>query len=160
MIGVGAVIFSQLSLRRQKDVDFKWEEVLNFEGETGPYLQYTHARLCSLLRKYNSEISSEPAFNQLVQAEEQRLIEALTDFPQVLLDAGRLYEPSLISVYLLKLAGAFNRLYQRKRADGSVDRIISDDRKQTDARMALVKAIQIVLNEGLYLLGLKSPEEM
>jgi len=160
MIGVGAVIFSQLSVRRQRDVDFRWEEVLNFEGETGPYLQYTHARLCSLMRRYGKDITNKIDYALLNGTEEQRVIELLADFPAVIVDSGEQYEPHFISAHLIRLAGAFNKVYQRKDADGNIDKIISDNASLSAARMALVKSVQLVINEGLYLLGLEAPEEM
>ena len=75
-------------------------------------------------------------------------------------DTGRTYEPQFIASYLIKLAGAFNRVYQRKDNDGKINKIISDNTGLTKARMALVKSVQVVINEGLYLLGLQAPEEM
>ncbi|UCE24745.1 MAG: arginine--tRNA ligase, partial [Candidatus Zixiibacteriota bacterium] len=159
MIGVGAVIFSQLSVRRQKDVVFDWDEVLNFEGETGPYLQYTHARLSSLLRNYEGDITVDVDVSLLDKEEEHRVIELLADFPQAVQDAARSYEPNYISTHLLKLAGAFNKLYQRKLDDGRIDKIISADSARSAARMALVKSVQTVIGEGLYLLGIQAPEE-
>ncbi|UCG60858.1 MAG: arginine--tRNA ligase [Candidatus Zixiibacteriota bacterium] len=160
MIGVGAVLFSQLSVRRQKDVSFDWDEVLNFEGETGPYLQYTHARLCSLIRNYRSPIAADIDVGLLNKEEEQRVIEALADFPQSIRDAARNYEPNHVSTHLIRTAGAFNKVYQRKLDDGKIDKIISDDAALSAARMAMVKAVQVVLREGLYLLGIEAPDEM
>ncbi len=160
MIGVGAVIFSQLSVRRQKDVNFIWEEVLSFEGETGPYLQYTHARLCSLLRNYSGPVSADIEVALLNQEEELRIIEILADYSAVIVDSAANYEPNFIATYLLKLAGAFNKFYQRKGQDGRIDKIISDNADLTAARIALVKAVQIAIKDGLYLLGLQAPEEM
>ena len=94
MIGVGAVLFSQLSVRKNKDVNFDWAEVLSFEGETGPYLQYTHARLCSLMRNYDGPIETNGIDVGLLKGEEeQRLIELLADFPQAVVDAARSYDP-------------------------------------------------------------------
>ena len=159
-IGVGAVIFSQLSMRRQRDIDFRWEEVLSFEGETGPYLQYTHARLCSVERKFGQEIRTDVDFALLNQPEEQRVVELLADFPSAVEDAARHYEPSYVAGHLLKLASAFNKVYQRKDESGQIDKIISDDAALTAARMSLVRAVQLVINEGLRLLGLEAPEEM
>jgi arginyl-tRNA synthetase len=160
MIGVGAVIFSQISVRRHKDVNFEWEEVLNFEGETGPYLQYTHARLCSLLRNYQGKATSEIDYQLLNRAEENLIINLLADFPQSIEDAAQNYDPVFVSTHLLKLASAFNKFYQRKDDKGRIDKIISDDKQLSGARIALVKAVQIVINKGLDLLGLKAPEEM
>ena len=160
MVGVGAVIFSQLAVRRQRDVDFRWDEVLSFEGETGPYLQYTHARLCSLQRRYGQGIGADVDYKVLAGEEEQRVVELLADFPQAVLDAAGQYEPSYIAGHLLKLAGAFNKVYQRKDAEGNIDKIISDDVALSAARMALVKAVQLTIKEGLFLLGMRAPEEM
>lgn len=161
MIGLGAVMFSQLSVRRQKEVNFNWEEVLSFEGETGPYLQYTHARLCSLLRHYGKEIETGTLDYMLLDNEEEkRVIELLADFPQAVADAGRLYEPNMISTHLLKLASAFNKVYQRKDSDGRIDKIISDNEALSAVRIGLVKSVQTVIKEGLYLLGIRAPEEM
>jgi arginyl-tRNA synthetase len=160
MVGVGAVIFSQLSVRRQKDVNFSWEEVLNFDGETGPYLQYTHARLCSLLRNYPREVTADVNCELLDREEERRVIEHLADFPEAIKDAATQYEPFVIVAYLLRLAASFNVVYQRKTSDGRIDKIISDDSELSAARIALVKAVQVVLNEGLGLLGMTAPQKM
>ncbi len=160
IIGVGAVLFSQLSVRRQKDVNFVWEEVLNFDGETGPYLQYTHARLRSLLRNYGQEVVADIDFDLLDQEEERRVIEILADFADAIGDAARNYDPYYISAYLLRLAGTFNKVYQRKDENGRIDKIISDDEKRSAARIALVKAVQTVIKDGLQLLGMEAPEEM
>ncbi|MEA3296757.1 MAG: arginine--tRNA ligase [candidate division Zixibacteria bacterium] len=160
MIGVGAVIFAQLSVRRLKDVNFIWEEVLNFEGETGPYLQYTHARLCSLMRNYIGEIDYKFNTTLLDKDEECRVIELLADYPSAIEDAASAYDPHIIAVYLLKLSGAFNKVYQRKNDRGRIDKIISEDNNLSRARMALVKSVQIVIRDGLWLLGLQAPEEM
>ncbi len=160
MIGVGAVIFSQISVRRHKDVNFDWDEVLNFEGETGPYLQYTHARLCSLLRNYKGKVNSDIDYTLLDRPEETCVINLLDDFPQAIADAARNYDPVYVSTHLLKLSSAFNKFYQRKDDQGRIDKIISDDKDLTAARIALVKAAQIVVNKGLKLLGLQAPEEM
>lgn len=161
MIGTGAVIFGQLSARRQRDIDFSWDEVLNFEGETGPYLQYTHARLCSLLRKYGRKVHPDVDYTALGSEEEQRVVELLADFPAAVADAGRTYEPFAITTYLLKLAATYNKVYQRRDAEGRTVRILDEsDQEGTAARAALVTAVQTVMNEGLRLLGLRAPQEM
>ena len=160
MVGVGAVIFSQLSVRRQRDIDFRWAEVLNFDGETGPYLQYTHARLASVIRRYGKPLGDAIDFSLLNQPEEQRVVELLADFPGVIVDAGAQYEPYFISGHLLKLASAFNKVYQRKDEQGRIDKILSEDPALTEARVALVTAVQTVIGIGLHLLGLRAPEAM
>ena len=159
-IGVGAVIFSQLAARRQRDINFVWEEVLNFDGETGPYLQYTNARLSSLIRNYGKPISSEFDPSLIDREEELRVVELLADFPKIIEDAAAQCEPYYLTSYLLGLSAAFNKVYQRKDADGRSDKIISDDAALSAARMALVSGVRTVIAEGLRLLGLSAPEEM
>jgi arginyl-tRNA synthetase len=159
-IGTGAVAFNQLSARRQRDIDFNWSEVLNFEGETGPYLQYTHARLCSLLRKYGKPVDGETDIAPLDSVEELRVAEILADFPQTLVEAAQACEPFFVTNYLLRLASAYNKVYQRKDEQGRMVKILSEDQAEAAARMALVKAVQTVLGEGLRLLGIAAPEEM
>jgi len=159
-IGVGAVIFSQMSVRKHKDVNFDWDEVLSFEGETGPYLQYTHARLNSLLRNYDGTIGNAIDHKLLDREQERRVIEQLSDFTDAVERAAREYDPNVIAAYLLRLAGAFNKFYQRKTEDGKIDKIISDNQELTRARLALVKSVKTVIAEGLYLLGIEAPEEM
>lgn len=152
-VGIGAVIFAYLARRRNKDFDFVWEEVLNFEGETGPYLQYTHARLCSLQRKYGKEIRDKADFSLLKEKEEISLIKILENFPRTILRAMDGYEPAVLSNYLIRLASTFNTYYQNIK-------IITEDEEITKAKMLLVKSAQVVLKEGLRLLGLKAPEQM
>lgn len=159
-IGIGAVLFADMSTRRQKDVNFDWDEVLNFEGETGPYLQYTHARLSSLLRHYGKEISVTMDYSLLDRHEEYRVLDILYKFPGAIWESSETFEPYVISSYLLELSAAFNKVYQRKDKNGRIDKIISDNMKLTEARMALVNAVRIVIREGLYLLGIEAPDEM
>ncbi len=159
-IGIGAVLFADMSTRRMKDVNFDWDEVLNFEGETGPYLQYTHARLASLLRHYGREIPSLIDYNLLDRPEEARVLDLLYKFPGVISEAAKTYEPYLIGTYLLTLASAFNRVYQRKDKRGRIDKIISVDDELTDARIVLVYAVKTVIKEGLFLMGIEAPDEM
>lgn len=159
-IGVGAVVFAQLSVRRHKDVNFVWDDVLNFEGETGPYLQYTHARLCSLVRHYGKPVRPDMKYQSLDRDEERRVLELLAEYPETLEQAGEVSDPNVLAGYLLRLAGAFNKVYQRKDAAGRIDKIISDDAEISAARMALVKAVQVVVRDGLETLGMAAPEAM
>ena len=134
---------------------------MSFEGETGPYLQYTHARLCSLLRKYGSEVTADIDFNILDREEETRVIELLADFPEMIESAAASYEPFIVASYLLKLSATFNTVYQRKDSDGKIDKIIVEGKpKVTEARIALVSAVRTVMKEGLSLLGISAPEQM
>jgi len=159
-IGLGAVIFADLATRKEKDVNFDWDKVLNFEGETGPYLQYTHARLSSLMRNYSDKIDSDIDYSLLNKPEENRVVDLLYKFPFVVFEASGIFEPYLISSYLLELAAAFNKVYQRKDENGRIDKIISENQLLTSARMALVASVRTVIRQGLYLLGIEAPEEM
>jgi len=153
-IGVGAVIFSDLFSNRIKDVSFSWEEILDFDGETGPYVQYTHARACSVLKKSGIEDDSIRfnAFN-LESSEEYDVARCLYEFPRKLGQALEMLEPSVITRYLVDLARVFNRFYHNHS-------ILSADEQIKDTRLALVKAVKIVLSNGLWLLGLKAPERV
>ncbi len=160
MIGLGAVIFADLGVKKHKDVNFVWEEVLNFEGETGPYLQYTHARLSALMRKYGRDITDQVDFGLYDSPEEKELLMHLYRFDNVVEAAADKYEPNFIADYLLELAAVFNRFYQRKDAEGRLVKIISDNDRETAARMLLVSGVRTVMREGLRLMGIEAPEEM
>ncbi|KRM18828.1 arginyl-trna synthetase [Ligilactobacillus hayakitensis DSM 18933 = JCM 14209] len=149
-VGVGAVVFHDLKNERVNNFDFNLEEVVRFEGETGPYVQYSHARAMSILRKANvtnfgndMEISDTNAWATL------RLLE---DFPNTVNKAVEDYEPSVIAKYSIHLAKAFNKYYANSRI------LEEDDEKM--ARLALVKSVATVLKESLRLLGVKAPNEM
>lgn len=155
-VGVGAIIFNDLSNNRIKDIVFSWEEALNFEGETGPYVQYTHARACSVLRK--AEIGTDeqmtlanPAL--LENSEAQGVIRELYLFKERVEQAMQKLEPSIISRYLVDLAQSFNRFYHECP-------ILVDDAELRGARLALVKSVTITLKNGLYLIGLEAPEKI
>jgi arginyl-tRNA synthetase len=113
-----------------------------------------------LLRNYGQEVSAKIDAARLDNAEERRVIELLADFPEIVEDAARTYDPHVIAAYLLRLAGAFNKFYQRKDESGRIDKIISDDASLSAARMAVVKSVQTVIGEGLRLLGIQAPEAM
>ncbi|KPL04475.1 MAG: arginyl-tRNA synthetase [candidate division Zixibacteria bacterium SM23_73_2] len=152
-VGIGAVVFTDLSTKRQKDINFDWDEVLDFEGQTGPYVQYTHARLCSLLRKYQKPVKRKVDFSLFSLEEEHSIIKKLEDFPKKIKMSAETYEPAVLCSYLLDLSGVFNRFYQKQR-------IITDDENATDARILLVKSVKTVIELGLSLLGIKAPERM
>ncbi|MDH4223880.1 MAG: arginine--tRNA ligase, partial [candidate division Zixibacteria bacterium] len=113
-VGIGAVIFGFLSTRRNKDIDFDWDKALNFEGETGPYVQYTYARLCSLILKYNMPVEKRVEFRLLSTEEEHMLLKKLEDFPRTIKISVRDYEPAIICAYLTGLCSLFNRFYQKE----------------------------------------------
>ncbi|MDZ5610317.1 arginine--tRNA ligase, partial [Bacillus pseudomycoides] len=149
-VGVGAVIFHDLKNERMHHIEFSLEKMMKFEGETGPYVQYTYARACSILRKENAEFETE--LFALSDDHSWSTIKLLNRFPKVIETAFSKNEPSHIAKYLLDVAQAFNKYY------GNV-RILEDDNEK-ESRLALVYAVTIVLKEGLRLLGMGAPEEM
>ncbi len=152
-IGVGAIIYADLNVRRNHDISFDWDDALNFDGNTGPYLQYTHTRLASLERKYGQPILSDVDFSLIHEPEEKQLLMALYKFPQRIKQAADEFEPSIICTYLFELSQYLNGFYQKHR-------VISDDPKLSRARMLLMHAVRIVMAEGLRILGLKAMEKM
>ncbi|WP_314208610.1 arginine--tRNA ligase domain-containing protein, partial [Vagococcus salmoninarum] len=150
-VGVGAVIFHDLKNDRLNNFDFSLEEVVRFEGETGPYAQYTHARCASILRKTSWTPDSATDY-PLNDSESWEVIKLLQAFPSAVIRASEKYEPSVIARHAIQLAQAFNKYYAHTK-------IVNDDGQQ-DARLALVYAVKVVLKEDLRLLGLKAPEEM
>jgi arginyl-tRNA synthetase len=152
-VGIGAVIFTDLSTRRVKDVNFEWEKVLTFEGETGPYVQYTYARACSVLRKADQPLAADVDYSPLTEDDAFDLIRLLTDYPAVLQRAAENYEPFFVTDYLLTLSERFNKYYHNYR-------ILTDDAAVREARLRFVKGVQTVIESGLTMLGIKAPEEM
>ncbi|MDI6788423.1 MAG: arginine--tRNA ligase, partial [Planctomycetota bacterium] len=155
-VGIGAVIFNDLKNKRIKDVDFNWEQILTFDGETGPYLQYTHTRLDSLIRKYDTAKGlsrPEPDYKLLTASEEISIIKEMIQFPDIVKQSADEYEPSILSNYLLNLAGLFNRYYQ-------IHRIISDDENLSSTRICLVARLKEVLKKGMGFLGITPLEKM
>ncbi len=153
-VGVGAVVFNDLKSRRIKDVSFDWNELLNFDGRTGPYLQYTHARICSILRKHGEDVRADVDFTRLGEKAERALVTRVASFSQRIRNAARDYEPSLISEYLLDLAEEFNSYYANHRI------LLDDDADLRAARVLLADVVRMVLRNGLKLLGLQAPERM
>ncbi|MCH1626846.1 arginine--tRNA ligase [Fredinandcohnia quinoae] len=150
MVGVGSIIFHDLKNDRLNNVEFSLEEMLKFEGTTGPYVQYTHARACSILRKSGSGETLNPI--GLTDAHSWSVIKLLMEFPTIIERSLSSYEPSQIAKYLLELSQEFNKYYSH------VKILIEDEEMNT--RLAVVKAVTTVLKEGLRLLGIKAPEEM
>lgn len=149
-VGTGAVIFHDLKNYRQNDIEFSLEEMLKFEGETGPYIQYTYARASSLLRKGKFVESNQAV--QIQDIEAWPIVTTLISFPEVIKRAIEEYDPSQIAKYVIELAREFNKYYASVR--------IIDDNVLKQDRLSLVRAVTIVLKEGLRLLGLQAPEEM
>jgi arginyl-tRNA synthetase len=152
-VGVGAVVFNDLKRERIKDVEFDWDEILSFEGETGPYVQYTHARLASILRKAAEagEGSPDPDWSLLEDAGSVLL--ALGRFPDVVRSAAEHVEPSEVSSWLLSTSRDLNNWY-------AAHRVLGQEPSLTAARLGLVRASKAVIANGLRLLGVAAPEEM
>ncbi|MHC4871544.1 MAG: arginine--tRNA ligase [Planctomycetota bacterium] len=155
-IGLGAVIFNELAQRRMKDVIFTWDKALNLQGDSGPYLQYTHARLSSVLDKSGLELPGDIDFSPLGTPAELEVAKAIGRFPESVERALQEDEPAVISDYLLDLCSVFNRFF----TDKNNHRIISDDKELTLARVGLVDCVRKTLATGLSLLGIKAPERM
>lgn len=158
-VGIGAVVFNELSVRRTRDVVFDWERMLDFEGDTGPYVQYAHARLCSILRKAEQQVVADVDFCALALPEEWTLVRHLDGFPTAIRRAADEYEPSVIATYLLELCGDFSSYYSAGMPDPE-RRVLCPDESIRAARLLLVDATRHVIRSGLSLLGLEAPERM
>lgn len=150
-VGVGAIIFGDLKNERTNNIDFVLEDQLKFEGETGPYVQYSHARAESILRKAGS-LNFHTADKALDDPSAWETITALNEFPGIVESACKDFEPSEIAKYSLRLAKAFNKYYAHSKV------LVKDDK--LGARLGLVKAVSIVLKEALNLLGVQAPDAM
>ena len=157
-VGVSAVLYGQLSRSRTQDIHFRWEEVLNFEGKSGPYVQYTHARMAGVLRRAGASASTLPRpdevdYGVLAHPHEVALAKKLELFPQKVRQAVEEYDPFPVAEYLADLAAAANKFYDSCR-------VLGEEPAVERARLALVRATKTVLKTGLELLGLKAPERM
>jgi arginyl-tRNA synthetase len=152
-VGIGAIVFNDLKRERIKDVLFDKQEILSFEGDTGPYLQYTHARLASILRKAEAAGEGRTAADWSGLGEASGVLIALARYPDVLRSAAKNCEPSELSQYLIQLAHELNNWYV-----GS--RVLGQEAGVTAARLALVRASKSVMGNGLSTLGMSAPEQM
>ncbi len=159
MVGVGAVVFNELSNNRIKDYVFSWNKVLDFNGETGPYVQYTYARCASVLRNAGEEAAAAAADPEAVKAEyltsesAYQLARLLYKLPEVVMDAGDKYEPSIVTRHIVDIAQGFNRFYHD-------EHILVDNEEEKTAKLALVLAAKTAIKNGLALLGMDAPERM
>ncbi len=152
-VGIGAIVFQELSNNRIKDYVFSWDRTLNFDGESGPYVQYTHARASSLIRKAGLDYLDNINFKLLSEKEAMELIRILNKFPDVVIDSARKYEPSVVTRYVIDLAQAFNKFYHDHP-------ILVDDVELQRARLALVHTVKQTIKNGLKLIGVAAPERM
>jgi arginyl-tRNA synthetase len=158
-VGIGAVIFNELSNGRIKDYVFSWDKVLNFDGETGPYVQYTHARAASVLR--NAGIDTDGPLSALGDAEMKyinsdnayALAREIYAFPGIIQEAAEKYEPSIVTRHIVNVAQSFNRFYHN-------EHILVDDEQERKAKLLLTFAAKQTIKNGLLLLGMQVPERM
>lgn len=158
-VGIGAVIFQELSNGRIKDYTFSWDKILNFEGETGPYVQYTHARASSVLR--NASVDTEKAelmpqdvdYSFITGESAFALTKLIYRLPEVIIEAAERYEPSIVTRHIVDIAQAFNRFYHD-------EHILVSDPKEKKAKLLLVYATKQSIQNGLSLLGMQAPEKM
>lgn len=153
-IGIGAVVFQELFNSRIKDYTFSWSKAMAFEGETGPYVQYAHARANTLLEKAECHVQlDEVACEYLTDPASNQLVRTLYHFPQAIVDAMEANEPSRVTRYVVALAQDFNKFYQ-------INHINVPDAQQKMARAALVMATKQTIKNALYLIGIAAPEKM
>ncbi|WP_124058103.1 arginine--tRNA ligase [Vaginisenegalia massiliensis] len=150
-VGVGAVVFHDLKTDRMNSFNFNLDEIVQFEGETGPYVQYTHARSRSILEKFGKEVDLAKTL-ELNDNYSWEIVKKLSTYDQTIVQAREKYEPSVIAKYLIQLSQLFNKYYGNTR--------ILDQDDQIEARIALVNAVATVLKDGLGLLGIDAPNKM
>lgn len=150
-------MFNELSNYRIKDYVFSWDKVLNFEGETGPYVQYTHARACSILRNAGDDAvaKAKAGFDAkyITSESAHRLMSLIYELPEVIVEAGEKYEPSIVTRHIVDISQAFNKFYHD-------EHILVDNEDEKIAKIALVLAAKTAIKNGLGLLGMKAPEKM
>lgn len=151
-VGIGAIIFNDLYNQRIKDVIFDWNKLLNFDGETGPYVQYTYARASSVLRKIG-EVPDTIDYTLLTDEASIGLLKEIEKYPQVIKDAAERYEPSVIARYSIDLAHAFNKFYHECQ-------INVEDETTKYTRTNVVKIARYIIKDALSLLGIQCPEQM
>jgi arginyl-tRNA synthetase len=152
-VGVGAVVFQELYNNRIKDYTFSWNKTLSFEGETGPYVQYTYARTCSIINKAKIDIDDKVDYTLLKEDIEFEITKALYDFSNVIEDAMFKYEPFYITRYIVDLAQKYNRFYNKCP-------ILKEEEELKKARLLITLGVNKVIKTGLNLLGIETPEKM
>ena len=158
-VGIGAVIFNELSNNRIKDYVFSWDKVLDFNGETGPYVQYTYARCASVLRNAGEDAVAKAGQADAVKASYLtsesafQLARLLYKLPEVIREAGDKYEPSIVTRHIVDIAQSFNRFYHD-------EHILVDNEEEKTAKLALVLSAKTAIRNGLALLGMEAPERM
>lgn len=152
-IGIGAILFTYLKNSRERDIVFDWKEMLSFEGETGPYVQYSYARAKSILRKVDGVVA-EPDFSKLNSKEEFELVKTLEGFQKAILLAVDKLEPAIVTRYSVEVSKAFNKLYNSHIV------LNLEDEGLKAARIRLIEATAQVIKNALFLIGLSVVEKM
>ncbi|MCL2592944.1 MAG: arginine--tRNA ligase [Defluviitaleaceae bacterium] len=152
-VGLGAVIFNDLYNNRIKDVVFSWERMLSFEGETAPYVQYTHARATSILNKAGNVDFNNIDYSILTDPATNEIIKLLYNYSEKIAEAANKNEPFVITRYLVSLAQAFNKFYHD-------NPIITEAENVKNARLVVVNSVKNILKSGLALIGIKAPNKM
>jgi arginyl-tRNA synthetase len=152
-VGIGSIVFAYLKNNRERDIVFNWDDILNFDGETGPYIQYTYARSKSILRKA-ADFNNQADYSKMSTVEEFELVKQLAIFNDAINMAIDKYEPSIVTRYIIDVAKAFNKFYNQ------CPIMICDDLQLKAARLELVEATTYVLKNGLTMLGIDVVEKM
>lgn len=157
-VGIGAVIFQELSNNRIKDYVFSWDKVLDFNGETGPYVQYTYARAASILRRADEQATAKAMaadidVSYIKSDAAYELVKLIEAFPAIVEEAAEKYEPSIVTRHIVDVAQSFNRFYHD-------EHIIVENKDEQAAKLALVAAGKNTIKNGLGLLGIQCPERM
>ena len=160
-VGIGAIVFANLAPQRDKDIDFDIDHAVSLEGDSGPYLQYSHARCAAIARKAGGAVTSVDAVDlgRLTHDAEWAIARRLLEFPDAVVRASEACEPHVIAHYLLALAADFSRWYTLGNGDPAL-RVLCDDAATRQARLALTAAVQATLRDGLGLLGIAAPDQM
>jgi arginyl-tRNA synthetase len=152
MVGLGAVKYTLLSVDANKQVIFDWAKALNFETNSAPFIQYSHARCCNILKR--AEIRPAADFNQLTDPKEREIVSAVANWPEVFAEAADVLKPGTITAYLNSLADKYNSFYSSLRV------LNADTLGLVGARLTLVDAVRVVLRNGCAALGIEAPERM
>ena len=158
-VGIGAVIFQELSNNRIKDYVFSWDKVLNFEGETGPYVQYTYARAASVLRNAGEDGDkalasvSDANMDYIIGDSAYELGKLIYRFPEIIIEAAEKYEPSILTRHIVDIAQNFNKFYHD-------EHILVKNEEEKKAKLILSYAAKQTIRNGLRLLGMEVPERM
>lgn len=152
-VGIGAVRYALINVDPAKPVEFRWDRVLDFERNSAPYVQYSHARACSILRRAARKPEN-PCYALLKEKLERELVLAIAEFPETFIEAAETLKPNMIADYVNTLSDKFNTFYN------AYPVIKAEPKELSDARLALVDAIRIVLRNALNLIGISAPERM